>query len=76
MRMQPYTDAAKQLQGGKFDVADRLFSSVIESYDKSVSEMSDVRELIPEFFYMPEFLINTEDLKLGVQQNGKRVDSV
>lgn len=38
--------------------------------------MSDVRELIPEFFYLPEFLINCEDFDFGVQQNGKRVSHV
>ena len=32
IRIQPFTQAAKHLQDGKFDVADRLFSSVSESY--------------------------------------------
>jgi beige protein homolog 1 len=35
-----------------------------------------VRELIPEFFYLPEMYLNLDCLDLGVQQNGKRVDQV
>jgi hypothetical protein len=38
--------------------------------------MSDIRELIPEFFYFPEFLINTEGFGFGTQQNLKVVNNV
>ena len=38
---------------------------------------SDVKELIPEFYYMPDFLENRNDLDLGVTVNGnKRVNNV
>lgn len=53
IRMHPYAEGAKQLQGGKFDIADRLFTSVGDSFKNATCEMSDVRELIPEFFYFP-----------------------
>jgi hypothetical protein len=58
IRVNPYAEGAMQLQGGKFDIPDRLFTSIADSFKNATSEMSDVRELIPEFFYMPEFLIN------------------
>lgn len=64
------------LQGGKFDVPDRLFSSLSDSYQNATREMSDVRELIPEFYYFPEFLINMEDNNFGVQQCNRRVHHV
>lgn len=38
---------------------------------------NDVKELIPEFFYFPEFLKNLNKFDLGVLQNTKeRVDDV
>jgi hypothetical protein len=38
-----------------------------DSFRCARREVSDVRELIPEFFYLPEFLLNTENLDFGVQ---------
>ena len=32
--------------------------------------MNDVKELIPEFFYMPEFLVNMNRFDLGKLQGG------
>jgi hypothetical protein len=58
IRTRPYAHGAKQLQGGKFDIPDRLFTSIADSFRNASCELSDVRELIPEFFYFPEFLIN------------------
>jgi len=37
---------------------------------------SDVKELIPEFFYLPEFLQNQNHLDLGIRHDGTRVDDV
>ncbi len=54
---------------GNFDLADRTFASVGKAW-KSASELSrgDVRELIPEFFYLPEFLSNTNRFDFGITQ--------
>lgn len=38
--------------------------------------MTDVRELIPEFFYFPEMFINLEKHDFGLQQNSQRVHHV
>ena len=38
------------------------------------SNTSDVKELIPEFFYMPEFLENRFNLDLGEKQSGEKVN--
>jgi len=47
------------VQGGNFDLADRLFSSVSRAWDSaSADNRGDVRELIPEFYYSPAFLFN------------------
>lgn len=76
LRIAPYNQGHKELQGGKFDLADRLFFSFQESYKGATEEISDVRELIPEFYYCPEFLMNFEKYDFGVQQTGNRVHNV
>ena len=38
--------------------------------------MTDVKELIPELFYLPDLLENADRLNLGLRQNGKPVDGV
>ena len=44
-------------QNGRFDTADRLFHSVGESWASVLTNATDVKELIPEFFSLPaEFL--------------------
>lgn len=53
IRISPYTEAAKSLQGGRFDLSDRLFNSVKVCWNSVTTEISDVRELLPEFFYLP-----------------------
>ena len=59
MRLEPFSRLALALQGGKFDVADRLFHNIGSSWNSASSEnLQDVRELIPEFFYLPDFLVN------------------
>jgi hypothetical protein len=64
------------IQGGKFDHADRLFQSIDSAYKNSLSNTSDVKELIPEFFYMPEFLENSNSYHLGVRQDGEPLGDV
>ena len=77
MRLEPFSRLALTLQGGRFDVADRLFHNIGSSW-KSASEenLQDVRELIPEFFYLPDFLTNTNHFDFGTTQKGKTVHDV
>lgn len=67
---------AKELQSGKFDLPDRLFFDLEDSFRCATEEISDVRELIPEFFYMPEFCLNLEKHDLGLQTSGNRVHNL
>lgn len=78
IRLQPFVKSYLLLQGGTFDHADRLFYSVGKAWESaSGGNMSDVRELIPEFFYLPEFLVNTNKYDFGLRQNmTKSIDSV
>lgn len=49
-------------------MADRLFDSIGETWRSCLSNMSDVKELIPEFYTNAEFLRNANDLPLGRMQ--------
>ena len=43
----------------RFDHADRQFFSIPNTWSNILrSDATDVKELIPEFFYLPEFLTN------------------
>lgn len=69
MRMEPFTSLHTQLQSGKFDHAARLFSSIGETWKMVTTHMNDFRELIPEFFYCPQFLRNENNFDLGKVDN-------
>ncbi|KAH8042413.1 hypothetical protein HPB51_023252 [Rhipicephalus microplus] len=61
----------------KFDVADRQFHSVEGTWKMLMESPNDVKELIPEFFYLPEFLTNMNAFDLGRLQGTKeQVDDV
>ncbi|KAG7490175.1 hypothetical protein JOB18_029475 [Solea senegalensis] len=77
VRMEPFTQIFLRLQGGHFDLADRMFHSVREAWlSASKHNMADVKELIPEFFYLPEFLLNSNNFDLGAKQNGTKLSDV
>ena len=76
MRLFPFTHISIELQGNKFDDANRLFLSVKNSFLNSITQKTDVRELIPEFFYLPEIFININGLNMGVEENGNKVNDV
>ncbi|KAH8594032.1 hypothetical protein B0O99DRAFT_514458 [Bisporella sp. PMI_857] len=78
IRLQPFVQSYLLLQGGNFDHPDRLFFSIQKAWESaSRDNMSDVRELIPEFFYLPEFLTNSNGYNFGMRQgNGGAIDTV
>jgi len=77
MRLEPFSRLALTLQGGRFDVADRLFHDIGRSWKSASREnLQDVRELIPEFYFLPDFLVNTNGFDFGVTQRGKTVHDV
>lgn len=78
IRLEPFTQQYLKLQGGHFDHADRLFHSMGGAWMSASKEnRGDVRELIPEFFYLPEFLVNSNAFDFGMKQgSGEAIDSV
>jgi hypothetical protein len=78
IRLEPFVKSYLLLQGGSFDHADRLFYSIEKAWlSASRDNMSDVRELTPEFFYLPEFLVNSNEYNFGVTQGtGQTIGNV
>jgi hypothetical protein len=76
IRQEPFTSMAINLQGGRFDCPDRVFFDLQRCWSGCNSSMSDVKELIPEFFCCPEMFLNTNKLNLGELQEGGDVDHV
>ncbi|XP_046540324.1 neurobeachin-like protein 2 isoform X4 [Equus quagga] len=68
IRMEPFTSLHVQLQSGRFDCSDRQFHSVAAAWQARLESPADVKELIPEFFYFPDFLENQNGFDLGCLQ--------
>ncbi|XP_035855987.1 lipopolysaccharide-responsive and beige-like anchor protein isoform X6 [Sander lucioperca] len=76
LRIEPFTTFFLNFQGGKFDHADRTFSSVSRAWRNCQRDTSDVKELIPEFYYLPDMFINANSYNLGVMEGNTVVSNV
>ncbi|KAL2621191.1 hypothetical protein R1flu_001396 [Riccia fluitans] len=76
VRMEPFSTLAIDIQGGKFDHADRMFSDLSSTWNGVLEDMNDVKELVPELFYMPEILVNNNELYFGKTQKGEIIGNV
>ncbi|KAM6093704.1 neurobeachin isoform 1-T1 [Chlamydotis macqueenii] len=76
VRIEPFTTFFLNANDGKFDHPDRTFSSVARSWRNSQRDTSDVKELIPEFYYLPEMFVNSNGYNLGVREDEVVVNDV
>ncbi|KAJ2339778.1 hypothetical protein GGH92_006563, partial [Coemansia sp. RSA 2673] len=76
IRLEPFASVHVSLQSGKFDHADRQFHSVGDTWSSCLTGPGDVKELVPEFYYLPEFMSNHNRLNLGKRQDGTRLGDV
>ena len=74
VRVFPFSYIRIELQGKNFDDPNRLFNSLSNSFECAMTQKSDLRELIPEFFCLPEMFYNLNDLNLGevIDENTKK----
>ncbi|XP_023139483.2 WD repeat- and FYVE domain-containing protein 4 isoform X3 [Amphiprion ocellaris] len=76
VRMEPFSHTFQTLQGG-FDIPERMFYSIKKEWESaSRDNMGDVRELIPEFFYLPDFMLNSNHIQLGCMEDGTALGDV
>ncbi|KAL0880570.1 hypothetical protein ABMA27_001801 [Loxostege sticticalis] len=77
VRLPPFTELFLNYQDNNFDMPDRTFHSLATTWRLITNDSpTDVKELIPELFYLPELFHNNEGLELGVRQCGLGVDEV
>ncbi|KAI8480550.1 hypothetical protein Bbelb_417300 [Branchiostoma belcheri] len=75
VRLPPFTTMFLNYQDRNFDIPDRTFHSLLTTWRLSSFESTtDVKELIPEFFFLPEFLLNSEGFNFGHRQSGHLVN--
>lgn len=76
LRIQPYNQGNILLQGGKYDLPDRLFNSVHQTFQTASEDIQDVREVIPEFYSLPELFLNMDHSPFGTNQDDTQVNHV
>ena len=64
-RLFPYSLTMIEIQGSGFDCSERLFLCIDKTFQSSTTEKCDVRELIPEFYTLPEIFMNINQLNFG-----------
>ncbi|XP_035391367.1 neurobeachin a isoform X3 [Electrophorus electricus] len=68
-RIEPFTTFYLNGNENKFDHPDRTFSGIMRSWRSCQRDTSDVKELIPEFYYLPEMFVNSNSYELGVRED-------
>ena len=76
LRVLPYSFLAVEFQGDNFDNSNRLFYSIEKCLISTLTLKSDLREMIPELFYMIELFYNKNNLFLDKLNDGSKIDYV
>ena len=76
IRVYPFSFLAIEAQGDGFDSPNRLFYSIKSAMNKTLSQRSDLRELIPEMFYFPPLFFNMNNIQLNKLSDGSSIDNV
>ena len=65
LRLFPFSFNIIEIQGDSFDCPERLFFNLKSTFYSCTHEKCDLRELIPEFFTLPEIFVNINNLNFG-----------
>ena len=76
IRLFPFTQICLEIQGEGFDNPRRLFTSIENAFKNALTQSTDVREIIPEFFYFPEIFLNINNLNMGKLDEKSIVNNV
>ncbi|XP_029923119.1 neurobeachin [Myripristis murdjan] len=76
IRIEPLTTFFLSVNNNKFDHPDRTFSAIARSWRNCQRDTSDVKELIPEFYYLPEMFVNSNGYHLGMREDRTMVCDV
>ncbi|XP_056139754.1 neurobeachin isoform X3 [Lampris incognitus] len=76
VRIEPFTTFFLSVNSDKFDHPDRTFSDIARSWRNCQRDTSVVKELIPEFYYLPEMFVNSNGYHLGMREDRTMVCDV
>ena len=76
LRIFPYSLLSIEFQGSGFDNPNRLFYSIENNINNTLIQKSDLREMIPELFYLPELYNNINELNFGKNDERNEIDNV
>ena len=76
LRVLPYSFLAVEFQGSDFDNPNRLFYSIEKALKSNLSLKSDLREMIPELYYMTELFYNKNNILFENLYDGSKIDYV
>nr|XP_020468754.1 neurobeachin-like isoform X2 [Monopterus albus] len=76
VRIEPFTTFFLSANNNKFDHPDRTFSAIARSWRNCQRDTSDVKELTPEFYYLPEMFVNSNGYHLGMRDDRTMVCDV
>lgn len=76
IRNEPFTSLHISLQGGNFDLSDRLFYSIPKAWQNVITLSGDFRELPPQMYCQANVLKNEDRFDLGKKLDGTVVDDV
>ena len=76
LRVLPYSFLAIEFQGDNFDDSNRLFFSIENALKSTLKNKSDLREMIPELYYMIELYYNKNNILFRKIASGKSIDNV
>lgn len=76
IRIEPFTSQNRVLHENSFDLADRIFYSMQKLWSATQALPSDPKELIPQFFYLPELFQNKNNEKFGHTQSGLAINDI
>uniref|UniRef100_A0A3Q3J877 Neurobeachin n=1 Tax=Monopterus albus TaxID=43700 RepID=A0A3Q3J877_MONAL len=76
LRIEPFTTFFLNANDYKFDHPERAFSGIGRSWRNCQRDTADVKELIPEFYYLPEMFVNSNEYELGVRDDGVLVGDI
>ena len=75
-RIFPHASISIEIHGDKFDDPNRMFFSMKRTFETASTLKDDIRELIPEFFVLPEMFLNLNNFNLSqdkLDSEGKKI---
>uniref|UniRef100_A0A8K9VF85 Neurobeachin n=1 Tax=Oncorhynchus mykiss TaxID=8022 RepID=A0A8K9VF85_ONCMY len=76
LRIEPFTTFFLNANENQFDHPDRAFSGIARAWRNCQRDTADVKELIPEFYYLPEMFVNSSGFELGQREDGTPVSDI